>query len=256
MSAEEFTLAKFREKFKVLHENWGYGFAADPNYEAITHGNFRVFQHLTDFLMRYLYHGFTTLVDQQTMTDVVFYKRGSEFNVPDAVFRSYLDQCGKFFLDNRNEELAAHKYLKRCDPSSTTCLLRVSLKWARVIRKNAEKHAKGTPVTISGFTEDIKAAALTEIEKYLDVQHSDDIENAVEKYNNTNRFDPSKFLNPDTVKGAITAMIHYYDPESSDDDYDDDDDNDDDDYGAASGRASKRMRINLISDVVNTKLRF
>ena len=85
MADEEYTLAKFQEKFKVLHEKWGYGYDADPNYETITHGNFRVFQHLTDCLMRYLYRGCTTLVDQRTMRDVVFYKAGGLFNVTDVV---------------------------------------------------------------------------------------------------------------------------------------------------------------------------
>ena len=223
MSAQEFTLAEFREKFKVMHEKWGYGYAADPNYETITHGNFRAFQHLTDCLMRYLYRGYTNLVDQLTMTDVVFYKPGGEFNVTENVFKSYLEQCGPFFINNRNTELKAYKYLKKCDPSSITCLLRVSLKWARVVRIYATNHKEGTPVTISGFTDEIKSAALTEIEQYLDVEHSDDIEDAVEKYNNKNRFNDSvDNVDADTVKGAIMAMIHYYDTESSDEmDFDD-----------------------------------
>jgi len=222
MADEEYTLAKFQEKFKVLHEKWGYGYDADPNYETITHGNFRVFQHLTDCLMRYLYRGCTTLVDQRTMRDVVFYKAGGLFNVTDVVFRSYLEQCGPFFINNRNNELRAYKYLKKCDPSSITCLLRVSLKWARVVRLHAKDHAEGKTVTISGFTNEIRAAALTEIEQYLEAEHSDDIEDAVEKYNNKNRFNGVEVLDPDTVKGAIMAMIHYYDTESSDEmDFDD-----------------------------------
>lgn len=252
MAAEEFTLAEFREKFKPMHMLWGYRFEADPNYENLTANDLRQFQHLTDYLMRFLEGGFVK-DDARTMIAVDFYKEGREFNVTDAVFRSYLDQCGDFFLDNRNEEIRAYRYLKKCDPSSTTCLLRVSLKWARVVRVYAKNHREGTPVTISGFTEEIRATALTEIENYLEAEHSDDIEDAVDNYNQKNRFYNVDVLEADTVKGAIMAMIHYYDPESSDDDYDDDDD--DDDYGGASGRPSKRMRINLISNLVS-KLRF
>ena len=224
MAAQEYTLDNFRETFKVMHEKWGYGFDTypNPNYEDITHGNFRVFQHLTDCLMRYLYNGLGTLVDQLTMTDVVFYKEGSEFNVTDSVFRSYLEQCGPFFKRNRNEELQAYRYLKRCGPSSLACLLRVSLKWARLVRIYAKNHAEGNLVTISRFTQDIKFAALVEIGKYLDEEHSEDIQDAVDKYNNTNRLDPSiQTLDADTVKGAVTAMAYYYHTESSDMDFDD-----------------------------------
>ena len=251
MSDEECTLADFREEFKSMHVEWGYGIEDDPNsekpnYERITHGDFRQFQHLTDCLMRFLYRGDTMLVDQLTMTDVVFYKPGGEFNVTDAVFRSYLEKCGPFFINNRNKELRAYRFLKKCDPSSITCLLRVSLKWARVVRKYAKKHAEGNTVTISDFTEKIKAAALREIDEYLEEWHSDDIEDAVEKYNQTNKFNGVEVLDAVTVKGAIKTMISYYDPESSDDD-----DDDDDGYGATSSPPTKRMRINLIA-----KLRF
>jgi hypothetical protein len=253
---EEYTIDDFRKKFMSMQVEWGYGLKPDPNserpnYERITHGNFRVFQHLTDCLMRFLYHGVTLLTDQLTMTDVVFYKEGGEFNVRDDVLESYLQQCGPFFINNRNKEIRAYRYLKKCDPSSITCLLRVSLKWARVVRVYATKHADREKVTIIGFTEAIKAAALTEIENYLDEWHSVDIEDAVDRYNDKNEFNGAEFLDPDTVKGAILAMASYYDPESSDDD-----DDDDDNYGATSSPPKKRMRTNLISDVVNTTLRF
>ena len=192
------SLEQFRTNFKVLHENWGYGFITEPNYEDISHGTFRPFQHLTDFLMRYLYNGVGSEGDQKTMKDVVFYDPNREqmFNVTDAVLISYLKKCGPFFMDNRLACKDAYAYVKDCDPSSIRCLLQVALKWTAVVRKYVKRLEKKKPIKISDFTGRIKHVTLTEIDTYLKEEHSTDLE-------------------ADTVEGAIALMIQYYDSDTS-----------------------------------------
>lgn len=212
------SLEQFRTNFKQLHENWGYGFNTEPNYEDISHGTFRPFQHLTDFLMRYLYNGAGSEGDQKTMKDVVFYDPNREqmFNVTDAVLISYLKKCGPFFIDNRIACKGAYAYVKGCDPSSIRCLLQVALKWTAVVRKYVRRLRLGKAIKISDFTTRIKSDTLEEIDTYLDVEHGTGLKAAIKKYNEEN--EEKKYhvdLKADTVKGAILLMIQYYDSDTS-----------------------------------------
>ena len=165
------SLEEFRRNFKVLQENWGYRFNTDPNYEDRTQGDLRPFQHLTDYIMRYLEQGFETDSDVRTMFGVDFYKSGRAFNVTDAALKTYLEQCGPFFTDNRDTCKTAYAYLKGCDASSTRCLLQVSLRWTAVIRKYVQRLVKGKDIEISSFTDEIKKAALKECISYLRKEH-------------------------------------------------------------------------------------
>jgi len=166
------SLEEFRTNFKVLHENWGYRFNTEPNYEDRTQGDLRPFQHLTDYIMRYLEQGFVTEPDVRTMFGVDFYKSGRTFNVSDAALRTYLEQCGPFFIDNGDACKNAYAYLKPCDPSSTRCLLQVALRWTAVVRKYVRRLAIGKDIEISSFTDKIKKAALKECKIYLRKEHA------------------------------------------------------------------------------------
>jgi len=179
-------LAAFREQFKELHEKWGYRFEADPNYEDLTAGDLRQFQHLTDYLMRFLEQGGANSTDVKTMIGVDFYVRGRDFNVSAEALEKYLRVCGPFYTANEQECKDAKEFLKTCPPSIERCLLTVSLKWTSVVRKYVRKQNKGKEIRISSFTREIKETALQECEKYLKKVHNrtlqaDNIEAAIEE---------------------------------------------------------------------------
>ena len=186
------SLEQFRTNFKVLHQNWGYRFNTNPNYEDRTQGDLRPFQHLTDYLMRYLQQGFVTESDVRTMFGVDFYKSGRAFNVSNAALRTYLEQCGPFFPANRDTCKSAYAYLKSCDPSSTRCLLQVSLRWTAVVRKYVEKLNLGKEISISSFTTRIKKATLKECRSYLRKEHDAKLraKNVEDAIREVQEFDP------------------------------------------------------------------
>lgn len=197
------SLEQFRTNFKVLHENWGYRFNTEPNYEDRTEGDLRPFQHLTDYLMRYLQQGFVTESDVRTLFGVDFYKSGRAFNVSDAALITYLEQCGPFFSANRDTCKTAYAYLKGCDPSSTRCLLQVSLRWAAVVRKYVRRLELGNEIKISGFTKKIKKVTLKECKTYLRKEHgarlrAKNVEDAIQE---VQEFDPDT-TESDTSEGT------------------------------------------------------
>lgn len=165
------SLIEFRSKFKVLYEKWGYRFKTNPNYEARTRGDLRPFQHLTDYLMRYLQQGFVMESDVRTMIAVDFYVAGRDFNVSDAALRTYLELCGVFFRENRDTCTSAYAYLSHCEPSSTRCLLQIAFRWAAVVWSYVVKLDKGENINIRDFTETIYVTTLTECKLYIEGVH-------------------------------------------------------------------------------------
>lgn len=179
-------LADFREQFKELHEKWGYRYEAEPNYEELTANDLRQFQHLTDYLMRFLQQGAAYSTDVRTMVGVDFYVRGRPFNVSAEALENYLRVCGPFYTANEQKCKDAKKFLKKCRPSMERCLLSISLRWTSVVRMYVRKQNKGKEIRISSFTTAIKKAALEECEKYLKKVHgrtlrADNIEGAIEE---------------------------------------------------------------------------
>ena len=167
------SLASFQKEFKILHEKWGYHWEADPNYEDLTANDLRQFQHLTDYLMRFLAQGYVGVGDVETMFGVDFYKPPPRdaFNVTSQALKTYLKTCGPFFMEYQQKCVDAKKYLKTCPPSVERCFLTVALSWTRVVRKFVRKLYAEKDISIMEFTEKIKNAALNECEKYLNKVH-------------------------------------------------------------------------------------
>ena len=170
------SLSEFATRFKVLHERWGYRWDTDPNYEFLTNGELRQFQHLTDYIMRFLaQNGNIFDSDVNTMFGVKFYIRGNSFSVTDAALTKYLKDCGPYFKANRKVCKQAYDYLKTCPPSSTRCLLQVSLQWMKVVRKYRMRYKKNKNIKISSFTKLIKATAILECRTYIKETFGDKI---------------------------------------------------------------------------------
>lgn len=162
------SLSEFATRFKVLHERWGYRWDTDPNYETLTCGDLRQFQHLTDYIMRFLaQNGNIFDSDVDTMFGVKLYIRGSRFNVTDAALTKYIKDCGPYFKANRKVCKQAYDYLKTCPPSSTRCLLQVSLQWMKIVRKYRMRYKKKKDIKISSFTKLIKATAILECRAHI-----------------------------------------------------------------------------------------
>lgn len=164
-----YSIDKFRSKYMHLHELWGYRYNANPNYENLTRGDLRSFQHLTDFFMRFLAQGYSTFADVETMFGVdSFYNEGSDFNVTNQALEDYCHRCGPYFRDQRYTCKNALKYLVKCPPSKLRCYLIISLRWMRVVRVyTKKKRAK-----IKSFTRDIRATAIRECEMYALQAHN------------------------------------------------------------------------------------
>ena len=159
-----YTLDNFRSRYLTIHELWGYRYETEPNYETLTEGDLRTFQHLTDFVMRFLAQGFTTLVDVQTMFGVdFFYKEGAEYNLTDQALTLYLKTCGPFFRKHRDLCKEAYAYVKRCPPSKQRCYLLISFKWMKIIRV----YMKKKKTKIKSFARDIQASAIQECARYV-----------------------------------------------------------------------------------------
>lgn len=170
------SLQGFADQFKVLHEKWGYRWDTDPNYENMTNGDLRQFQHLTDYIMRFLsQNGNVHDSDVNTMFGVDFYTPGSNFNVPDTALKKYLKDCGPYFMKNRETCKQAYAYLKTCPPSSTRCLLQVSIRWMKINRKYYMRYRKKKNIKISSFTKLIKATAISECRGYVKEMFGDKI---------------------------------------------------------------------------------
>jgi len=162
------SLSEFATRFKVLHERWGYRWDTDPNYETKTNDVLRQFQHLTDYIMRFLsQNGNIFDADVNTMFGVKFYIPRSAFNVTDAALTNYIKDCGPYFKANRKVCKQAYDYLKTCPPSSTRCLLQVSLQWMKIVRKYRMRYKKKKDIKISSFTKLIKATAILECRTYI-----------------------------------------------------------------------------------------
>ena len=170
------SLSEFATRFKVLHERWGYRWDTNPNYETKTKGYLRQFQHITDYIMRFLaQNGNIFDSDVDTMFGVKFYIRGSRFNVTDAALTKYIKDCGPYFKANRKVCKKAYDYLKSCPPSSTRCLLQVSLQWMKIVRKYRMRYKKKKNIKISSFTKLIKATAILECRTYIKETFGDKI---------------------------------------------------------------------------------
>lgn len=170
------SLSEFATRFKVLHERWGYRWDTDPNYENITNGDLRQFQHLTDYIMRFLsQNGNIFESDVSTMFGVKFYIRGSRFNVTDAALTKYIKDCGPYFKANRKVCKQAYDYVKTCPPSSTRCLLQVSLQWMKIVRKYRMRYKKKKDIKLSSFTKLIRATAISECRAYIKETFGDEL---------------------------------------------------------------------------------
>lgn len=170
------SLLEFATRFKVLHERWGYRWDTDPNYETKTNGDLRQFQHLTDYIMRFLsQNGNIFESDVDTMFGVKFYIHRSAFNVTDAALTKYIKDCGPYFKANRKVCKQAYDYLKTCPPSSTRCLLQVSLQWMKINRKYYMRYKKKKDLKISSFAKLIKASAILECRTYIKETFGDNI---------------------------------------------------------------------------------
>lgn len=171
------SLQGFADQFKVLHEKWGYRWDTDPNYENMTNGDLRQFQHLTDYIMRFLsQNGNVYDSDVKTMFGVDFYTPGSAYNVTDAALAKYMEACGPYFKENRETCKQAYNYLKKCPPSSTRCLLQIALHWMKMVRKYYIRHKKQKPVQIESFTKVIKSTAIYECRAYIKETFGDNLE--------------------------------------------------------------------------------
>ena len=174
------SLAEFADKFKVLHERWGYRYPGTDHsaYEDKTHQGLNEFQHLTDYIMRFLAQdAYASPVDVRRMfIDSNFYVDGGDFNMTDETFAQYLEQCGPYFKANRSLCREAYKYVKTCPPSSTRCLLQVSLQWMKVIRKYYMRYMKKKPCHIRSFKRLLKATAISECRMYIQNEYGDTIE--------------------------------------------------------------------------------
>lgn len=171
------SLQGFADQFKVLHERWGYRWDSDPNYEKRTEGDLRQFQHLTDYIMRFLsQNGNVFETDVRTMFGVDFYTPGSHFNVTDAALEQYLKDCGPYFKANRAICKQAYTYVKTCPPSSTRCLLQVSLHWMKMIRKYYIRYEKKKKLSIKSFTKLIKSTTISECRSYIDKEYADSLD--------------------------------------------------------------------------------
>ena len=216
------SLPEFVTLFKVLHERWGYSWDTDPNYENKTNGDLRQFQHLTDYIMRFLSrNGNTFDEDVRTMFGVTFYIPRSDFNVTDNALTKYLKECGPYFKANRKLCKQAYDYVKTCPPSSTRCILQVSLKWMRMVRKYYIRYRKQKKNKISSFTKLIKATAISECRAYIE-----------ESFGDT--------LNARSVKDAIRQVQEYdVDTSSGTSDYT----SEEEDTAGATGLTGTQLRL-------------
>lgn len=175
------SLQGFVDRFKTLQENWGYreNNNSHSKYEEITNKktSLRQFQHLTDYIMRFLeQNGNVFETDVRTMFGVDFYKPGNPFNVTDAALKQYLKDCGPYFKANRAICKQAYTYVKTCPPSSTRCLLQVSLQWMKMIRKYYIRYVKKKKLSIKSFTKLIKSAAISECRSYVNDEFADSLD--------------------------------------------------------------------------------
>jgi len=178
--ATQGTLQQFADRFKVLHESWGYRYPGGNHsaYEDMTHNGLDEFQHLTDYFMRFLQQdAYVSESDvRRLFIDSNFYVEGGSFNMTDEIFARYLDQCGPYFKTNRSLCKQAYKYLARCPPSSTRCFLQVSLQWMKVIRKYYERYIKKKEIRIRNFKRLLKATAIAECQRYVQREFGDSLE--------------------------------------------------------------------------------
>ena len=174
------SLAEFTDKFKVLHERWGYRYPGTDHsaYEDKTHQGLHEFQHLTDYIMRFLAQdAYASPGDVRRMfIDSNFYVDGGDFNMTDETFAQYLEQFGPYFKANRSLCREAYEYVKTCPPSSTRCLLQVSLQWMKVIRKYYMRYMKKKKCHIRSFKRLLKATAIAECRMYIQNEYGDTIE--------------------------------------------------------------------------------
>ncbi len=188
------SLAEFAQQFKVLHERWGYRYPGGDHsaYEDKTYQGLNEFQKLTDYFMRFLEQGaYVAPVDVRRMfIDYDLYVEGSDSNLSDDILVTYLKECGPYFKANRTLCIEAYKYLKSCPPSSTRCLLQVSLQWMKVIRKYHVRYTKQKDIRIRSFKRLLKATAIAECQKYVKEEHGDT-------------------LDVNTVKDAILQLQEY-----------------------------------------------
>ena len=188
------TLQGFADRFKVLHETWGYRYPGENHsaYEDITHNGLNEFQRLTDYFMRFLQQdAYVSSSDVRRMfIDLDFYVEGGNFNIPDSTLEKYLKLCGPYFKANRKQCKKAYRYLTRCPPSSTRCLLQVSLQWMRIIRKFYIRYEKKKEIRTRSFKRLLKATAIAECQSYVREEHGDR-------------------LDVDTVKDAILQVQEY-----------------------------------------------
>lgn len=192
------TLQRFAEKYKVLHETWGYRYPEGYHsaYEMKTHNGLDQFQRLTDYLMRFLEQGSSNPGDEARMyIDYDFYVEGGAFNMTDDVLKRYLEECGPYFKETRKICSKAYRYVQKCPPSSTRCLIQVSLQWMKIAHKYYMRYEKKKTLRIRKFKRLLKATAIAECQAYVQ-----------KHYDST--------LSVNTVKDAI-RQVQEYDADTS-----------------------------------------
>lgn len=174
------SLAEFVDKFKALHEKWGYRYPGTDHsaYEDKTHQGLGEFQHLTDYFMRFLAQdAYASPGDvRRLFIDSNFYVEDGNFNMTDDVLVRYLKECGPYFKANRSLCKKAYKYLLRCPPSSTRCFLQVSLQWMKVVRKFHMRYQKNKECSIRSFKRLLKATAIAECQMFIKKEYGDKLE--------------------------------------------------------------------------------
>lgn len=130
------SLEEFQVKFKAIQTIWGYD--ADANhtaYEDMCVGDFRQFQHITDYIMRFFARG---VFYQDTLVfSGVDYWTGN-FALPQYVWLQYIIKFAPYFNETRALRAEAAKYLETCPDDTVKTLLTISLQWMEVIDERIE----------------------------------------------------------------------------------------------------------------------
>lgn len=125
------SLEEFQVKFKAIQTVWGYD--ADANhtaYEERCVGDFRQFQHITDYIMRFFARG-VHYEDTRVFNGVDYWT--GNYALPQSVWLQYIAQFAPYFDETRALRAEAAEYLETCPDDTVKTLLTISLQWMEVI---------------------------------------------------------------------------------------------------------------------------
>lgn len=130
------SLEEFQVKFKAIQTVWGYD--ADANhtaYEEMCVGDFRQFQHITDYIMRFFARG-VHYEDTRVFNGVDYWT--GNYALPQSVWLQYIAQFAPYFNETRALRAEAAQYLETCPDDTVKTLLTISLQWMEVIDERIE----------------------------------------------------------------------------------------------------------------------